>query len=649
MSTKLQRRQSIYGWPNPIAGLQQEPIIMQRDPTTSDAAEIGTIFVNTTSDSFWILTSSVQGVNTWTSMTGGAELLTALTVTPGDIEITNGNLFVDAGNISAPFGLGTFDTLDVTSDATIGGTLAVTGDLTADADLTVDGTLTINGPVDLNTTGTIHLTSTDNVAAAIRLETNGGTSETLVLEAAQGTGSGSITLDSVSGGILVEAGLASASAIVLNSTNAAGGVTIDTGTAGFTVAATNGAILLESGTAAINIGTDAVAHTITLGNVTGATTVDINAGTAAGGAVNIATGAHDTPITLGNSTGATAITLNNGTGALNLGTNAIAHAVNIGNATGASTVAIQAGTGASGSIGIGATAHDVPITIGNSTGATVVDIYNGTGALNLGTNAVAHAVNVGNNTGATVVSINGGTGAAGAINIGTTANAVPITIGNVTGATGVTINTGTNGFAANTTGVGTIALTSANDVTIAATVASDFIVTGATQDLTLSSVGGSVNVVATEAVADAIVLNASDAAGGVEILGGTNGLAVTMTNGPVIIASGTGVIDISNDATATEVSIATGAGAKDLTLGSATASSTTTIQAGTGGVVTVVNPLALGASSGPQILAGSGTPNGSVTAPIGSIYCNTTAATAITRLYVNTDSGTTWVNVTCAG
>lgn len=66
-------------------------------------------------------------------------------------------------------------------------------------------------------------------------------------------------------------------------------------------------------------------------------------------------------------------------------------------------------------------------------------------------------------------------------------------------------------------------------ISLDATLASNFTVTGAAQDLTLQSAGGSVNVIATEAAADAISLNASDAAGGIDVQTGTGGLDVDST------------------------------------------------------------------------------------------------------------------------
>lgn len=47
-----------------------------------------------------------------------------------------------------------------------------------------------------------------------------------------------------------------------------------------------------------------------------------------------------------------------------------------------------------------------------------------------------------------------------------------------------------------------------------------------------------------------------------------------------------------------------------------------------------------------SLFSGSGAP--SIVAPKGSLYTNITASAISTRLYVNTDGGTTWTAVTTA-
>ena len=101
-----------------------------------------------------------------------------------------------------------------------------------------------------------------------------------------GTGGGTVLIDSGTGATNIGT-TAFARTITLGNITGATAVNINTGTAGSTITTTNGVFAVATGTGAINIGTDSVAKTITLGNVTGATAVNINGGT---GGVNLASG-----------------------------------------------------------------------------------------------------------------------------------------------------------------------------------------------------------------------------------------------------------------------------------------------------------------------------------------------------------------------
>jgi len=156
---------------------------------------------------------------------------------------------------------------------------------------------------------------------------------------------------------------------------------------------------------------------------------------------------------------------------------------------------------------------------------------------------------------------------------------------------GIDIDAGTAGVAVDTTGA----------ISFDSAAASNFTVTGAF-DLTLDSTLGSVVIDGGEAVADAIQITASDAAGGVTGAVGTGGYILGATNGPFTLTTGTGNISIGADAAAKNISIgnATGATAIDIdagtgactilsnatdhtiTFGSTTGVSALTTQAGTG-------------------------------------------------------------------
>jgi hypothetical protein len=428
---------------------------------------------------------------------------------------------------------------------------------------------TINTPLVVqsaaDSTNAFQVVNSAGTYSYLKVDTlNGG----LTLGGGAASGTGAITLQTGGGGVNIGANAVAQIITIGNSTGST-------------------ALTLDAGTGAINIGTNAIAHTITLGNSTGATSVVLNSGT---GAINIGTNAIAHTITLGNSTGATSVVLNSGTGAINIGTNAIAHTVSIGNQTGASAVTIDSGTGA---INIGA-AIAKTISIGNVTGATALNLTagtgglalttQGTGALAIGNNSVAQTINIGNSTGTTGIQASCGTGTCGfgnngadhttslgsnngasqtlvnagtsGLSLGNSAVANTIQIGNTSGAVAQTINIGNNATASS---VGTLVLGS----TIGASIST---LQAGTGGLNIQTQGTGTLGIGNNAVAQTLQI------------GNSTG-ATTVT-----IDSGTGTIGIGTTASARTVNVATGAAAQTATFGSINTTSTTTIQAGTGGL-----------------------------------------------------------------
>ena len=355
-----------YGLGNALQGLAPQPIVSKRNPTVNDTAQLGTLWCNSSNDEYFILTSVSGGVSNWQASQTGSGTFASVTVTGGGTALN-----VAAGN------------------AVIAGTLGVSGTSTFGGNVVVNGTLTANSAINLSSPAAVSIVTTDNVANAITLSTNGGTSESILIEAQQGTSLSSVDIVSLNGGITVgatnstsnsaillsagsggvnlEAALSSQftvtgasqnlvldsvggavqitgtqsapSAVAIAASGAAGTVVV-TGTGGVTVSATNNALSLQSGTGNLNIGTSAAANTLTIGNSTGASSVTINAGT----------------------------------GGLNLGTNAVNHIVNIGNTTTGTTVNIKTPTG-----------QPVEIDQGINVGAWIIS---GTGSPNGSVNAL---------------------------------------------------------------------------------------------------------------------------------------------------------------------------------------------------------------------------------------------------------------------
>jgi hypothetical protein len=167
----------------------------------------------------------------------------------------------------------------------------------------------------------------------------------------------------------------------------------------------SGALIVNSGTSAINIGTDAVAKTITLGNSTGGTAIDLNAGT---GGVGVGSNAIAQPIQIGNITGATSVTILGGTagaGSINIGQSSNDTAINIGNATGASPLSLVAGSG-----GATLTSTNSALTIDSGTGTLGISTDAAAGTVNVGTGAAAKIVHVGSTTASSTLALQTPTG-----------------------------------------------------------------------------------------------------------------------------------------------------------------------------------------------------------------------------------------------
>ncbi len=132
-----------YGLSNALQDLAPQPIVSQRDPLTSDRAELGTIWVNPSDETYFIATAVANNQTTWQPSNGGDGNFTTITVTgisnlDGDVtagsDINVGGDVVVTGDISG-------------DNMTLAGNLTAVGDI-AGADLTADS-VTINGNSEL--------------------------------------------------------------------------------------------------------------------------------------------------------------------------------------------------------------------------------------------------------------------------------------------------------------------------------------------------------------------------------------------------------------------------------------------------------------------------------------------------------------------
>lgn len=165
----------------------------------------------------------------------------------------------------------------------------------------------------VNTGGSVNISATEDNSGAITVTTNGGTSERITVTASQGTNAASIGLVSTAGGISLTAGLATADAINLTTSNAAGGIDVDAGTAGVIVD-TTGAISLDAAAASNFTATGAFDITInstagSLNLTAGEDAADAIVLTASAGGIDVlATGAAGQDIDIVNTGGSVNIT-----------------------------------------------------------------------------------------------------------------------------------------------------------------------------------------------------------------------------------------------------------------------------------------------------------------------------------------------------
>ncbi|MGJ0429629.1 beta strand repeat-containing protein [Methylobacter sp.] len=501
---------------------------------------------------------------------GGANSTLILTNTNGtgadaiDINVPLGGIDIDVNAIA----LDTVNDLDIT----------VGGDLTIAVDGNATNTLAISnvtGTVPANAGGSVAITSSlggifvsadqdfiiggvDSSAIAVT-----GVNKDLVM----GTTNGAVQLnaDGANGVLSLNANKASVDAVEINSV--AGGIDVNLVT-DMTIDSSTGKFHVNTASAT----SDAVAITAGSGGgiqINAAQDIALNASNA----INLSAIADSSFVTTGAGND------------INIQSTSAKVALNAGSGT-ADAIVLDA-FGVSGGISIAPTNTTASVQIANVIPTVARTVTVSGGAVG---SAVADTLNLG--SGATSFA-----GASKVVNIGTGDNTLGITAVNIatgnkaSGSSLVNISTGT--------GTKSVSVGNADGLTTASINGTVNINTSTTATATTigSAIGGAVTAQSNTATANAIRLNASNAAGGITATVGSNNFNVSGGN-IVMPTAGTGLT---------------------LTPAPATPAS---------------------------LLAGAGDPNGSVTAGQGSIYMNVTGSGVANRLWVNSDGATTWVAVT---
>lgn len=312
------------------------------------------------------------------------------------------------------------------------------------------------------------------------------------------------------------------------------------------------------------------------------------------------------------------------------------------------------------------TAFDNTTTGGvTSTGSSVFDsgtftVTSGTNAINISADAAATTVNVGTGAAAKTVTI-GSANTTSATTIaagsgGINVDGVTLINDSVNSNTSINTGTSTGTVSVGNASAGAITVDTGAGISLDAATASNFTVTGAGQDLTLASAGGSVAISSTENAASAVSITANGGTSETITVTASQGTGVasiglTSTAGGITASSGlastdainltasAGGVDIDG---ALEVNITSSeaAVADAVTISASAADGGITLDAGATPGVTFTN-----GTQSHQMLVGTGSPNGSVSASQGSLYVDVAGATSTTILFCNTDGGTTWVAV----
>lgn len=244
------------------------------------------------------------------------------------------------------------------------------------------GNMADAAPINIGTSASVRTITMGNNTGATAVAVTSGTGSITLTSSnnIQFNSTGGIT-SSAAGTINLATSSSSATAIILDAAFGGGGIFISSGAQGISVNSAGGLIGIGNGSGGnIQLGTAAVARTISVGNNTGATTVNLTSGS---GGVSL----NSTGAVVVNSSGST---INLGTFADNFGINigtAGSRVTTIGNTNAGSLVSIISGTfgatfgndSSAGEIQVAASANAKTIRFGNNTGGTRIFEKWGTG------------------------------------------------------------------------------------------------------------------------------------------------------------------------------------------------------------------------------------------------------------------------------
>ena len=641
--------------PVPTSIAASAPIVAAGDPPsdfTAQQYEIGQVWINTASQEHFTLVAFDAGAPVWIGDSAGTGTFASLTVDPGPSELTGVLTVVADVNQAEAISLhedgGTDGTIEIAA-------LQGTGDDAIKIQAVVGGIqITNDGAaknIDINSTaGSVLITASEDAASAIQLLVDGGVSSTILVQNDEGTGAASISLNAVKGGIQAVANAAGKDIIIqsvlgslslqgnenvaecvqlgtnggvlssvaisnLSGTDDAstiadaaihigatlGGVGILAGkdikleaVSDAAMTSTGGDVELVSDTGDVNLTATTGQLVVTAGggidlNITGSIDLDATDNShftvtgaskdlllsSVGGSVNIAADeAAVDAITIDASAGGLTISANDAfglSGGANSNVSVTGAGVNLSLTTNGGSLLLNADEAAIDAIDINASDVAGGINVDAGTGGIAIDT---TGALSLDA-AAASNLTV---TGAFDLTVDSSAGSVVIEGGEAVADAVQLTATDVAG--GVTVTGGTGGVIINSTGAFSAGAAAASDITVIGAF-----------DLTMSSSAGSVILDGGEAVANAIDINASDVAGGINMDAGTGGIAIDTTGALSLDSAAasnftvTGAFDLTLNSSAGSVVVTGAEAAADaIDINASDAAGGIDMDAGTGGV-----------------------------------------------------------------
>lgn len=283
----------VYGLGDNLIQMPPRPFVAQRNPSTADQGQIGQLWINTLTNTVWALTSITTGASVWTSTpAAGATIVSSLQVTgAGGIDVDTGDVDITSGDLNI-----------ATGNATIAGNLSVAGTTTVTGDLDVSSAALIDFTSTLDAAPSVLLRANGGTSEQIRLHAVNGTSVNAIeLDADAGgitlvsglASADAINITSTAGGVDIDSAL---QLNIASSQNAADALVVESSAGGIDILASGAAagedIDITATGSSVNItSTEATADAIVLNSSNAAGGIDLLSG---GGEISIASSGNVT-------------------------------------------------------------------------------------------------------------------------------------------------------------------------------------------------------------------------------------------------------------------------------------------------------------------------------------------------------------------